>query len=118
MSASIFFLFQNYLLNIYHVPGTGLGFGDEKLNVMKNCTITSPWSSSDFSCMCVGQSLTSLGLPQTASLSNGSNPGVFCFAFSPMLWELLCPHEQKQPEVLTPPPTSGAALNSEVGAGG
>ena len=64
---SFFFLLQNYLLNIY-VTGTVLGFGDEKLNVMKNCTITSPWSTSNFSCMCGGQSLASLGLPQTASV--------------------------------------------------
>lgn len=38
------------------------------MNVMKNCTITSPWSTSNFSCMCGGQSLASLGLPQTASV--------------------------------------------------
>ena len=70
LSAGIFFFFllQNYLLNIYYVPGSVLGFGDEKLNVMKNCTITSPWSTSDFSSMCGGQSLASLGLPQTASV--------------------------------------------------
>ena len=78
-----FFLLQNYLLNIYYVPSTVLGFGDGKLNGMKHCTIASPWSTSDFSCMCGGQSLASSGSSDCQCLSYGSNRGVSVLFFFP-----------------------------------